>query len=386
MTGFFQRLYKRASGISDLTKYRLANIFGNVFFWGAIYIVYYQRLGLSESWVFWTVALAEAALVLAEYPTGVLGDVFSHKLSFALGNILIAVSYLFIAFASNLYILLIAGLIISIGTALRSGSNLAVLNQISKNPVKDLGRLRAEAVIAALVTTTVGPFLFKIDINLPLYFTALSFLISGLFVWRIKGYKHTKIKKGNIFATARKGLRYSMKEISVIKVILLTVPLAFFVMNLTWFSNPIFIKFDIDTRYWGILVSLSVLMQALGGLLTSINTNYKWFLLSFFIFVLLMASGNIWLTLIGFLLVKLPAENINSTTDANLAMKIPSDIKASVLSFKSLVHKLISAIFLALVGYFYDILSLRVTIMVLFAVFLLLTLFSLGKNLLDEQV
>lgn len=94
---------------------------------GPIIVVFILSKGLSFTEVMLLNSISSIALVVFEVPTGVIADRVGRKWSILIGAFFMAVSMILLAFAYNFYILAISEIVFSLGMALRSGADTALL-------------------------------------------------------------------------------------------------------------------------------------------------------------------------------------------------------------------------------------------------------------------
>ena len=71
--------------LTNLQKYTIAQVAGRSMWWFAIAPLYYIERGLTMEQVLIMLSVFSVMIVLAEYPTGIIADAFSHKKSVIAG-------------------------------------------------------------------------------------------------------------------------------------------------------------------------------------------------------------------------------------------------------------------------------------------------------------
>ena len=139
--------------------------------------------------VYYIIAAFSVAMVIFEFPTGVLADRFSHKKSVILSGLLGGIFQLMYIVPAGFHYYLAVFVLVGLSSAMRSGSNTAVLHAISNNFQKDLSRVRTIGFIWISFTTLVGGWLFTINIILPYLLNGLSMFLAAIIFSRIKVFE-----------------------------------------------------------------------------------------------------------------------------------------------------------------------------------------------------
>lgn len=78
--------------MQDLTKIKIAKILFSARFWVATFVYYLTTRGIPTGEVFYLMGIYYVASLLFEYPTGVIGDYYSHRISVYLGYLTVAMA------------------------------------------------------------------------------------------------------------------------------------------------------------------------------------------------------------------------------------------------------------------------------------------------------
>ena len=81
--------------MTAVTKIKIAKILYNARFWAAISVLYMMSRGFTTGEAFFIGGWYYLFSLLLEYPTGVIGDRFSHRLSVTLGYLILATGFFF---------------------------------------------------------------------------------------------------------------------------------------------------------------------------------------------------------------------------------------------------------------------------------------------------
>jgi MFS family permease len=343
------------SPMSDITKVKIWKILSSSnHFWITALILYLQFRGLTLSQALLIISLYSFLCVLLEYPTGVIGDYFSHKTSVMLGSLIGALMiFLFTFPGSYYYYLILIPILGSLSITLISGSDTALLHSVSKDFKKDLAQISPIALCLSAASISIGGLLASVDLRYPFYASFVYALISIPFLFNLKSYSHTK-EDGNIFQIAKEGIKdvasnQNLKDLTIISSFFG----AFFV-SLKWFYNPLFEKLQIPVGYWGIITSTSFLLVALGAHIYRKNDKLSLSQTSALALIFIFTIGLtnfMFLPVAGIWLVHI----VRGYQETHLGILVNNEIttsrRASILSLNSLLVRLFSSVYILAIGY-----------------------------------
>lgn len=337
--------------LSDLTKVKVWKVMSSSnLFWVTTIILYLQSRGIPLEQALLIVSIYSVLCVVFEYPTGIIGDYFSHKTSVILGTALTIIMFVFVTLQGNFsYYLAFGSILPALAFTLLSGSDTALLHSVSKNFKEDLAQITPISLFLAAGSITLGGLLAAIDLRLPFIASAIYALLSLPFLLTIKNYSY-KRDGSNIFSIATGGIKdvFSSKRLRS----LITISGAFgaFFVSMKWFYNPLFENLNIPVAYWGIITGVAFLFIAIGAQIYRRFDKLSLFKSSFlsFLSIILVGATRHWLLpLIGIWFVHI----VRGYQDTHLGIEINEAIKtnrrASILSLNSLFVRLASAIYIA---------------------------------------
>lgn len=332
----------------------MALILSSSVFWVPVIISFYQARGFPLNEVYLTITFFSLSIVLMEYPTGVIGDYFSHKLSVQMGFFITSLfSFLsLIYFPKYVYYILL--FMVGIGSSLSSGSDIALLHKNSTNFKKDLADVKYGKILALLTGTALGGYFGTINIDIPIFLTALTTLISGiilLFVADVTTVKTKPSEGANIFDHAKEGIYYFKSNAEIRRLMLIGIFMGTLILSIKWFFNTLFIELDIKENLWGIISSLSFAFTALGAL---VSKKLDFGNIKILIIVTLLSFSligiNGYASLIFLTLYSLFHGFYEVNMDNNINKLIPDKIRASILSLQSLQTRILYALYTFLAG------------------------------------
>jgi MFS family permease len=339
--------------MSEVTKVKIARILASSPFWMSIIVIYFNYRGVPLPEVYKIVSFYSICIVLFEYPTGVVGDYFSHKLSVALGYF-ISMLAMFLSTmrgGSIFYYGVLA--LLALGVSLVSGSDTALLHKVSTDFKKDASSLKSISMFWVLATIAIGGFLGKYSLILPIYFTAATYLLAFVVLLFVKENSKDISHEGNIFDKAKEGIIYIKDSKQLVTIILLNTLISAIFLSMKWVYNPFFEKLRIDIQWWGLLISFATVANILGVLLYKKTKNSN-IILPFVTLIASFAfsalnSGVVPLSAFFFAHF-IGGGFIETYFEVDINKHLKDSIRASVLSFTSLLIRLSSAIYIYVMG------------------------------------
>ena len=174
----------------NIRLFRWTSLFGGMVFSAAIWVSFYTRI-VNFTQLSLLTALSFGVTTVFELPTGALADLMGRRKTIILGYLLFGVLDIYVAFASNIYMLLVVFILSGVADALISGSDVALLFDSLKGLGKDKSFIKVSAkngVIfrsALVVATLSGGYLYKTSVKLPYILMGLSRLVIVFFVFKM---------------------------------------------------------------------------------------------------------------------------------------------------------------------------------------------------------
>lgn len=335
--------------MSDLTKIKISRIFTSCTFWIATIVLYLQSRGLSLDEIYKIISFYSICVVILEYPTGVIGDYFSHKLSVFGGYLISGIGLFLLGFKGSFMYYAFTMFIGALGVSLTSGSDTALLHKVSRNFKKDLSEIKSLSIIFTVIAISLGGLVGKFNSGIPIFLTAIVFLAASPFILFIRGDNRSDNNVGNIFSKASEGLKLTLKDIPLSTLVFFSGIVMAFYLSFKWFYNPLFEQLQIDASLWGVLISLLTLLTALGTKIfgSNKNINFGYVLISVIATMTLVGFTQlIPVSILGLLSLFILRGVIETQLEVILNKEITDSVRASVLSLKNLIARLTSSLYL----------------------------------------
>ncbi len=338
--------------MSDLLKVKVARIAASAAFWMAIAVVYLQNRGLTLSQIYQALSIYYIAVVLLEFPTGVIGDYFSHRISVMLGHFILGIAFIALALGGGFNYYLAILLFAALGIALSSGSDTALLHSLSKDFKQDQSQLRFYTSLVAVLTTTLGSIIASYNLTLPFIATGIFNFVTAFLLLSMKNTNHVR-KEGNIFKTAFSALEYVKNSKKLMSIMIISGVIGAFSFSIKWFYNPLLQMIDVPLSLWGALISIALLVPLIGVKIFQKSKSGSLLFVLFLFIVSIVPIGIAGLSLVplaflyfnggirGYLEAFLDVETNNA---------IETSERASILSLNNLLIRLGASVYTPIAG------------------------------------
>lgn len=375
--------------MNDLMKVKLAKIFFSARFWVATMVLYLTSRDISTEHVFQLVGFYYVMSVLLEYPTGVIGDYYSHRISVFFGYLILALSYILLSISGGILFYGMTLTLLALGGSLVSGSDNALLHTISKDFKKDYAQVKSYGIVVTFLAVSIGGFVSTIDLRIPLYLTALFLFLAAVMVISTKITVRGKDENANIFGLGFEGLKYSLNNKQLFNVMIVSALIGAFFFSFKWLYNPLFQSLELNVASWGILAGIATLLIAVGVRFYEKFSKTHIFLATIILLLSIIAIGttNIPLLALGGMFVSHFMRGYFETrlmVDMNAV--IEKSVRSSVLSLNSLLIRAGATAFMFIGGIVLERYSILALMSYSVVIFLLIGIFPLLKlRKLDAQ-
>jgi MFS family permease len=340
--------------MTSLWRVKAAMVSGAAVFWIAIIVVYLQQRGLSLPQIYLLISVYYGAVVILEFPTGVIGDHFSNRVVCCLGYLLAAGMFIGFGFAGSFtyYLgLLIAG---AVGATLISGNDVATLHATSANFRNDKSQVDLWVAFVQVGTTALGSLLMQIQLGLPFFVNGLFLLAAAVFMLSAPVSSLPR-PAGNPLETAWRALRYAAGHPRIRRILALIGLIGTFFLSVKWFFNPVLEGLQVPLSAWGTIIGLTLGLPLIGIWLYRRHQSRPPLLwqavLGFSLAVSLLGLTTIGMwPLAALALIMILYGYLETTLHIELNDAIQAHERASILSFASLVQRLGTSIYTPIAG------------------------------------
>ncbi len=355
-------------------------------------VLFFQENGLSMKEVLLLQSLFSVAVIIFEIPSGYFSDVVGRKATIVLACILSFLGFSIYTISYGFTGFLIAELVLGLGSSFLSGTDSAILYDSLLQANRDgeykkyEGRLSAVGNFSEALASFAGGLLAVISLRTPIYAEAIVVFFSIPLALTLveparKAYKNTE---GSIREIA-KIVTYCLHQHSELKWLMVySAIVGASTLTMAWFVQPYFLTVGLPLAYFGIawgLLNISTGMFSLYAhkiemTLGRTRSLVMLIFLSFLGSLLLALFQSLWAMV--FLLLFYFVRGVNNPIIQDYVNRlITSDMRATVLSVKNLVGRILFAIIGPFIGWITDVYSLQVALITSGSMFLGLGVISL---------
>ena len=351
-----------------------------------IIVPFYQENGLNVQEVMTIQSIFSIAVVLMEVPSGYLGDVLGRKKSLIIGSVLILIGYLFYSLTSSFLGFLLAAIILGIGTSFISGSDSALLYDTLQelNRTKDYMRLEgkyyAVGNFAEAIAGITGGFLAaQFTLYFPFYCqTALSAIGILAAITLVEPQRAKVFSANSNWQNIRETIHYAFVANQQLRWILIYASvMAGATITVAWFAQPYFLFAEVPLIYFGILwTALNLTVGVASWFAHKLENRFRAFGLMLGVCVLIVggylgAAFSPAMVGIAFLFVVYIGRGIATPIfNSFINSHTSSDMRATVLSIRSFMFRLIFAVLAPFLGWITDVYTIQEALMVAGIIFL----------------
>jgi len=357
---------------TDIFLYKMYKVFCEPMFLGAILVVFYMD---SRHFSFTQTMVLQVAfsitIVLMEVPTGAFADKMSRKTSLVIGISLNIISMLIMVCSYSFWVFMLCEIIWGVGLCFKSGSDTALIyDRLLENKMeKNYARVESSAVaymgvIGGIMCVFAG-FWFEYNPNLPIWIT-IAWLVLAIFPAVLIKEATVHTRKAEVHNTKeyvkqiKSSIAYVKGHTRVKTIIIFAAFLEFFFAISFWFY-PVYMKeVGLPVRYFGFIFAGLNIFYGLSCKISSMyikkTKGYSLISLAALLSFGYIVSG-ILRNFIGML--SFAVEQFNrgvSPVAVNKFMNkhIPSDKRATIMSYNSLMKNLSSIVSKLLLGVMID--------------------------------
>lgn len=328
-------------------------------------------MGMQD--IFTLKAIYSVAIVTMEVPSGWMADVWGRKKTLFAGSVLGAAGFALYSFSFGFWAFAIAEIVLGIGHACVSGADSAMLFDSLKASgktdryIKDEGRITSAGNFAEALAGVLGGLLAAISLRTPFYFqfVVAAIAIPAAFTLiepKIHSIEHIhSIKKMFINVKNTLVTNHNLRVSIILSAITGTATLTF-----AWLVQPFFLEIDLPVELYGIFwtaLNLTVGVSSVFAHRVETALGNKYTILS----IIFLVTGGYYLTGIAisywgmaFLFLFYLTRGIATPILKNYINQYSqSEIRATILSVRDFIIRIIFAVIGPLLGWITDNISLK---------------------------
>jgi MFS family permease len=376
----------------NIKTYYFYSIFAELLILGPILVLFLIAKGLSFTEIMVLQSISAIAVVLFEVPTGAVADKIGRKESILLGALLWAISLGFYVVGKSFPMFILAEVIFSLGLTFKSGADNALIYDSLKVMGREKefqsieGKARSFALYAQAIGSIIAGFVYEVNMNLPFVISAFFMLVTIIISLKFKEPPiEGKVGKYgiNYMQQIKESGKFILSHEKIKAVIIFTMMFFIFYRTAFFYYQPYMEAVKIPVRYFGIIFFVFNITAAFASKRshwimekTKPKTLTVMAVLMIVSFVL-MGAVKVWFGVFAILFQQIARGIYRPVTTKYLNKHIPSDKRATVLSFQSLACNMSVAIAFPLMGILKDHENIFTTHMVLGIAMTILTVFTM---------
>lgn len=365
----------------SIKAYAMFQIFREPLFWGPILILYITNIGrMSLSEIYFMEAVAVLVQIVAEVYSGAWADLLGRKKMMVLGSFLNLISLILFLFVNSPLLVWISNIFIMIGCSIVSGADEAFLfNYLDKKGKSNLytrvmGRILSYRFILLAISCILAGYLYKINPRLPILLSIPGSILSFIAVLFIQedGREVESVTHREHFLLTKSSFSFIWRN-KVVRWVVVYIVFVLAASKLWFFTlNPYFEKVDIPFEYFGwIFFFLNILAWFSSRFAYVVEERFKE---SYIIFGMILSLGlpiilmGIFVSQFSLLLLVFDSllRGFREPFFSSLLNKYLNEkTRATVLSIKSSLRSLVSAVFLWIFGIVLAVESLEVSLQIM---------------------
>lgn len=337
-----------------------------------VVVLFYQENGLSMTQIFWLKSIYSIGMLVFEIPSGYFGDVWGRKKTLVLGSILTFIGFSAYGFHGGFWMFALAEFLLGIGQSFISGADSALLFDTLQSQKRDKEYLKYEGKVTSVgnfseaIAGVLGGLLALISLRTPFIaqaaFASLAIPASLTLLEPPIHMGNRTIGFRDIVRVVKTAL-FKNRDLSF--AILLSSVIGAATLTYAWFVQPFFIEVGIPVALFGFLwtalnltVGVSSLWSHRTAQLFGRRNTYLLIIVSTFAgFILTGSFVSIYALPILFAFY-ISRGIATPLLKEQIHILIDSDVRATILSLRNMVIRVIFAITGPFLGWLTDSFSL----------------------------
>lgn len=343
-----------------------------------IIVLFYEEQGLGLHEVFVLKSVYSVAAVTLEIPSGYLADVWGRKRCLLWGSVLFFLGYLLYSFTGAFAAFLCAELLLGAGQTLVNGADSALLydtavhHQAEPHYLRYEGRLTMIGNFAEAIAGIFGGLLAAYSLRFPFYGQAIVAFIGIPAALAIREYNHSGAVRNPMTEIIRI-IRYSLGENRALRYnILFSGIIGAATLTMAWFVQPLLMQLETPTSYYGVIWTVLNLTVGIAALYSDRVEQALGMRRSHGLILLVIVGGYAALALLPltyaclailffFYVVRGFATPILKGYINQMTF---SEMRATVLSIRNFIIRLLFAAIAPFIGWLHDAYSLQVALLI----------------------
>lgn len=376
----------------NVRLYYFYSTFAELLILGPILVLFLTAKGLTFTEIMLLQSISSISVFFFEVPTGAVADKLGRKYSILLGAFLWAIGLLLYVLGKGFLVFALSEIIFSLGSAFKSGADNALIYDSLKMLKKEKeyqkveGKARSYSLYAQAIGSVLSSFLYEININLPLIVSIIFMLVTVAVTLMFKEPevegKEGKYGKNYIKQIKESG-SYILNHKKLKAIVFFSMIFFIFYRTGFWYFQPYMEGVNIPVKYFGIIffifnITAAFISKRSSYIMEKTKPKTLTFMSALMIVSFLMlGTVRVWPGVFAILLQQAARGLYRPVTTKYLNKHIPSDKRATILSFHSLCTNLAVAVAFPLMGILKDNSDIFTTHLILSVTMLVLTLIGI---------
>lgn len=376
----------------NVRLYYFYSTFADLLILGPVLVLFLTAKGLTFTEIMLLQSISSISVFFFEVPTGAVADKLGRKYSILLGAFLWSAGLFLYVCGKSFLVFALAEIVFSLGSAFKSGADTALIYDSlkmlkrEKDYQKVEGKARSYSLYAQAIGSILSSFLYEKNVNLPMIVSILFMLVTIAVTFMFKEPEvEGKVGKygENYFKQIKESGKYILNHNKLKAIVFFSMMFFIFYRTGFWYFQPYMEGVNIPVKYFGIIFFVFNITAAFISKRSSyIMEKTKPKTLTFMAFLmivsfLILGTVKMWPGVLAILLQQAARGLYRPVTTKYLNKHIPSDKRATILSFHSLCTNLAVAAAFPLMGILKDNANIFTTHLVLAGSMLGLTLISI---------
>lgn len=376
----------------NIRNYYFYSTFAELLILGPILVLFLIAKGLSFTEIMVLQSISAISVVLFEVPIGAVADKIGRKESILLGAVLWCISLGLYAIGNSFPMFITAEVIFSLGATFKSGADNALIYDSLKVIGREKefqsieGKARSYALYAQAIGSIIAGFVYEVNINLPFIISAFFMLVTIVISLKFKEPPiEGKIGKYGVkyMQQIKESGKFIFSHEKIKAIVIFTMMFFIFYRTAFFYYQPYMEAVKLPVKYFGIIFFVFNITAAFASKRSHwIMGKTKPKTLTFMAFLMiisfmLMGTVKVWFGVFAILFQQVARGIYRPVTTKYLNKHIPSDKRATVLSFQSLACNISVAIAFPLMGILKDHENIFITHIVLGITMIILTILTM---------
>jgi MFS family permease len=376
----------------NVRLYYFYSTFAELLILGPVLVLFLTAKGLTFTEIMLLQSISSVSIFFFEVPTGAVADKLGRKYSILIGALLWALGLLFYDVGKSFIIFALSEIVFSLGSSFKSGADSALIYDSlkmlkrEKEYQKVEGKARSFSLYAQAIGSVLSSFLYEKNVNLPMIVSIIFMVvtIAATLMFKEPEVEGKEGKYGaNYFKQISESGKYILGHDKLKAIVFFSMMFFIFYRTGFWYYQPYMEGVNIPVKYFGALFFIFNITAAFISRRSSyIMEKTKPKTLTFMAFLmiisfLILGTVRVWGGVFAILLQQVARGIYRPVTTKYLNKHIPSDKRATILSFHSLCTNLAVAAAFPLMGVLKDNTNIFTTHLVLTVSMLVLTLISI---------